>query len=209
MVTENELLFWWEITRATKKEKINLDVLKYGKVQWYGKILNDEVVVVDYDLSQTGKQTRYVIIGGSSRDKQEWLGNFKAYKTIDGIHNNYYDTGVEVLKVMENLRLNGPKLVFIGHSRGGAIAQVAAHLSDSKAITFGSPNPFKFKKLKSLNFEHILIRSTGDGVTRLPWRWLPGRFTRYSTTEIILGTHKGMEHTHYDILIKEYYEGEK
>jgi len=197
------LLKLWHFTRGVAKEYIDPTYYDECKIIYMSSHTLDEYVVVDYN------NERYVVIGGSSKDIREWEENFDAYPIENGEHKSYHRTGRQIAHKLRHLftkkELNGKKVHWIGHSRGGALCQVACdELGIGDVYTFGSPRPFTFKKTFSLKFNHLLIRSKGDGVTRLPWSWIFPGWKRYKTEEIVLPAVKGSDHKYYGKLIEKY-----
>ena len=192
------LKLWW-FTRGVAKEVIDMSFYKGCNVVYKSdKHSVDEFVVFDYN------GFRYVVIGGSSKDPEEWEENLEAYPVEDGTHKGYNRAGRKIYHKIKRL-LKNKRVIWLGHSRGGALVQKARLLHGKGMVyTFGSPRLFTRKKLKELSFEHLLIRSKGDGVTRLPWAWLPPFWKRYSTEEIVFPAEKGSDHKHYDKLINKY-----
>ena len=86
----------------------------------------------------------YTIIGGSSKDKFEWKSNFSAFPLVNKvIHKGFWRGAKAVLCDKEYVEVEN--MMFIGHSRGGAISSVLCYMKECKGVGFGSPKAFRKK----------------------------------------------------------------
>ena len=87
------------------------------------------------------EQAYVVGVGGSDKDIKEWEGNFNAYytpddrikgkpKTVRGHHYNYNLQATDLLNTIGYLNKDKP-VIYIGVSRGGAIAREAYMIHNS------------------------------------------------------------------------------
>jgi len=112
-----------------------------------------------------------IVIDGSD-DIDEWLSNFQFKSNRLGFHHEFYNSAVEIYRTLHIPP--STNVTIIGHSRGGAIAQVLAYLINRPnidVITFGSPkvaNRVGIKKLKEVSFSHTRVRINGDPVDNVP-----------------------------------------
>ena len=142
MITKSDLKFYWDLTQLVK-EKTHIDTVKKFlvsrkldlKINIF-KTSKDEVLQV-YD-----EKICYTIIGGSSADKKEWRSNFNVGKLAHGvIHEGFYNLATEVLH-SESL-VQCAKMIYIGHSRGGAAVSIISHLRGAYCVGFGTPKAFR------------------------------------------------------------------
>ena len=176
MLNKVEALDAWASCKTVDGNPTITETQTYAALHNYKvKILSigcDEVVVYYND------QELIVIIGGSSADKDEWLGNITAYKTVNGCHKNYYNAAKQISKEIDKLHLyRNRRLQYRGHSRGGAIAQLIRSEFHSKGtvVSFGAPKPFTKKKAKQQTFTHYCFIAQGDFVPLNPFSWFwPG-----------------------------------
>jgi len=210
---KESLLYYWDsvdaITQVVKKKtKTN----KFGENHAISfdqfKIGCDEVAVYNC------KEETIVAINGSDGDKEEWKGNFNGYPITNGCHHNFYKDGIRIL---ESVIRDCPKekpITVVGHSRGGALAQIFAlyaelvHGLEILCVTYGSPRVFTLLKTRSLDFYHVRVNTDGDPVCHIPPVWLPPFFKSYQTDNVrirpkkILGVR--MKHGCYGLMIEKY-----
>jgi len=213
MMDKESLLYYWDsvdaITQVVKKKTktnqfgkdnaISFDQLKIGC---------DEVAIYNCE------EETIVAINGSDGDKKEWRGNFQGYPITDGCHYNFRKDGIRIL---ETVIQDCPKLkplTVVGHSRGGALAQIfalyaeALHGRKVLCVTYGSPRVFTLLKTGSLSFYHVRVNTDGDPVCHIPPVWLLPFFKSYQTTNVriktkrILGVRK--KHGEYGEMIEKY-----
>ena len=125
-MNKKDLLYYWEsvnaITDVVKGiTKTNAFGEKYATSFDHSKIGCDEVAIYNCE------NETIVAINGSDKDKKEWKGNFNGYPIVEGCHHNFRKDGIQIL---ERVIKDCPKLkpiTVVGHSRGGALAQIFAH----------------------------------------------------------------------------------
>ena len=133
-----------------------------------------------------------VSFAGTS-DIQDWMTNaFCKLTTVHlsggyavRLHTGFYNAYLSVATKVQNLidqHMNDKtkKLVFTGHSLGGALAinaslECRAQDVDYKVITFGCPKPGGWCLHSLLNPFTVRIVARGDKVPRLPFMWTPWR----------------------------------
>jgi len=151
-----------------------------------------------------------VAINGSD-DDDEWKSNSNVWPVLDDTHNGYHNRGLLYLKTVEEtleryVKETGKPVVFVGHSRGGALVQVMCWKWDgeSECVTFGSPRVFTRKGKRRRKFKHTRVFSKYDPITRVPMTWLPPFFKHYQTNKIKINKRiKGkFSHTSYRELIE-------
>lgn len=155
------LLFCWQLTQLVKEntcsEVVDIFVKENFDKSYKFKIFKttkDEVLQV-YNNHEC-----LTIIGGSSGDKHEWRSNFNVGKLVWGrIHRGFYNGAIEVLHHDEFIKRN--EMMYIGHSRGGAISSVICDIRGVKGVGFGSPKAFKHN-VGDLNF--VNVRNSLDPV---------------------------------------------
>ena len=212
-MNKKELLYYWDSVNAitdvvkglTKKNQFG--ELHSTKYQEY-KIGCDEVAVY-----MTDKEV-ILAINGSDGDKKEWKGNFNGYPIIDGCHHNFRKDGIRILESVINDCPKYYPVVVVGHSRGGALAQIFAHYAEATkgrkviAVTFGSPRVFTWRKHSSLAFYHVRVNTDGDPVCHIPPVWLPPFFKSYQTYNVRINTKKILgvkkKHGEYGEMIEKY-----
>ena len=212
--TKEEMLYYWgsveAVTDSLKEPNSNKWGLNHAKHFTPLHVGPDEVVIYD-----TGHST-IIAINGSDKDPQEWKGNLKGYPITQGMHCNFRASGIAVLnRVLRTAPHLRQDLHIVGHSRGGAIAQVMAHYLkkwegiEASCITFGSPRVFTVWARPT--FKHHRVFTVGDIVTRIPAVWVPPFFKSYQTTKTkiktgrILGLKK--KHGEYGEMISKYVTG--
>ena len=98
------------------------------------------------------------------------------YEALSSLEQQVFDEINRVSATSLSTRNPQQKLVFTGHSLGGAMATVAAydyrHWKPTGTITFGAPRVFHkttAQRLKSdINFKLMRVAYAADGVTRVP-----------------------------------------
>jgi hypothetical protein len=212
MKKQKLLHYWGSVDAVTKVVKGETKDNEWGKKHTISftaqKIGCDEVVVYNCE-----KET-IVAINGSDGDKKEWRGNFQGYPITDGCHYNFRKDGIRILESVIRDCPKDKKLVVVGHSRGGALAQIFSHYAGRKhrrktfCVTFGSPRCFTWRKTSSLTFSHARVHTDGDPVCHIPPVWLPPFFKSYQTENVrirpkrILGIRK--KHGMYNEMIEKY-----
>jgi hypothetical protein len=117
----------------------------------------DEVALLE------GEDSIVISVSGSDKDKEEWRGNFNAYrgiidifkktpKTKKGFHYNFYLQARHLKRIVKSFLKANPRIktvIFDGHSRGGAIVRVCymlmnceIHLVDMMVTPFDPPKSF-------------------------------------------------------------------
>jgi hypothetical protein len=159
--------------------KIALDSYNgtYGeqyKLLWCGTIHHETISMLEY------RDVVYVAITGSN-DKWDWIRNFWAAKKSVGkgilIHRGFHNGFKRIKNQMKRTlqEANPSEVVFIGHSKGGAIAQIAAwffaQTYDVSCYSFGSPRVGNKKFRDHINYMvsinlRVVIQS--DIVTMVP-----------------------------------------
>lgn len=111
-------------------------------------------------------------IGGSSGDRNEWMGNFNAFNwgnifskrrnLIGGfMHVGFYNGAISILDSAHYI--DKPNKIVGGYSRGAAIASVICYLESCKGFGFGTPKAFLRKKV----IDFLNIRNTLDPVVHV------------------------------------------
>ncbi len=133
----------------------------------------------------------FVIIRGSDA-ANDWKDiNRKFRKTSQGIHEGFAEAAQEIEQKVVDLLWSMPSLpiVWVGHSMGGAVAQVLAYrLHDwartSQVITFGAPRVFSRRTSK--DYDRVLEGKTVHVVNKLDFvpevPWIFGSFRRTAYT---------------------------
>lgn len=98
-----------------------------------------------------------------------------------GFYQAYLSVGEKVQQLIE-LHSNGKakKLIFTGHSLGGALATIAAlkcRVLDRphKVITFGGPRVGSLALSSYMRRNVVRVVAGGDPVPHIPWPWVPWR----------------------------------
>ena len=146
-----------------------------------------------FTLVKANDKCRIYEVGGlcvvafdGSNDLGDWINNLKA-TTTDDIHNGFYDSFAMFADDIEGYLTqigDYESVIFTGHSRGGALATVAASffvlegvLKSASCITFGAPKvgdrDFR-DNYNRLPIDHTGYRNGWDIVT-----YLPPSFTGY------------------------------
>lgn len=86
---------------------------------------------------------------------------------------------VEALKHTKEwkVRLGGVRVTLVGHSLGGAIAQVAGSVTDSKFVTFNAPG--MWTNAVGVCALRKLLNTTGLGVNYIKWGDVVGNFGKH------------------------------
>ena len=198
---KDELMFYWELVEPIGEE-INATLLgkvckKYNLSAKQYNTDKDEIVIYE------SRDTMYAVIGGTSGDEDEWRSNFRAYKTVNGVHKGIFLSAQEILrKITNHTDATHKPLVWVGYSRGGGLAQECCRRSRGSCVAIGSMRPFTKKKVKTLKFQCHQIAGRGDGVTRVPWAWLPPFWATYYTSITKLDSVRGLDHIRYREMIE-------
>lgn len=149
----------------------------------YARIDNKETSTTCYVLKGNGET---VVVFKASKELRDWITNLKAIQTAMGwLHPGQAHIGFQeaFASVMHDLRVKlmepkyeGP-IKFVGHSLGGALAQLAGSYyadSDVSVTTFGSPRVFDkaAAKLFDESVESYRYEVAGDAISRMPPRSL-------------------------------------
>lgn len=132
-------------------------------------------------------QAVVVCFRGSDKEFMDWRSNFRVVcqDTIFGrMHRGFFrsaDKFTDDLKeLLKKPEFKDKEIIFTGHSRGGAEANVSALIfryhtgRKLKLVTFGAPRVFKSKAAKNAANNIVIDRivNNGDRVTALPYRIL-------------------------------------
>ena len=137
------------------------------------------------------KDATYIVCRETT-GKKDWKTNFqfwkKPYKRMNkiffvhsGFMKDYSAIKESILKWMDEKYNKENKLIIVGYSQGGAIAQLIYEelifkgYKVEECVTFASPKVFTFINRKELNRRMPNIRRIENGqdiVTRLPWNFL-------------------------------------
>jgi hypothetical protein len=120
----------------------------------------DEAVILETQDSLV------IAVSGSDKDKEEWRGNFNAYRGIvdalkktpkikRGFHYNFYLQARHLKRIVKSFLKSRPhikEVIFDGHSRGGAIVRTCymlmnceIQLFDMMVTPFDPPKSFTWK----------------------------------------------------------------
>jgi hypothetical protein len=148
---------YWTLTQLVK-ERIAIDPVKAFIAKHFGpdweynifKTVKDEVLQI------YNEDTCYTVIGGSSADKAEWRSNFNAFPLVNRlIHRGFWNGANEVYT--NSTFIKRGDMIYIGHSRGGAIASIMVYLFGGVGIGFGTPKAFTRKvKIRFVNVRNAL-----------------------------------------------------
>jgi len=155
---------YWYFTKLVKERIAITPVIAFIK-KHFGPDWNYNIFKAGKDevLQIFNSETCFTCIGGSSADKEEWRSNFNALPLHDGIHAGYWNGSNDVLG--NSGYIDRPDKIFLGHSRGGAIASVlVGRCSGSWGIGFGTPKAYR-KKNSKLDF--INVRNCIDPVVHV------------------------------------------
>ncbi len=120
----------------------------------------------------------FIIVFDGSNDLKDWVSNFRANKDGD-IHSGFYASFLKFeAELSEYLNNRFASVTFAGHSRGGALATIAARyfidrgaLNSCSCITFGSPKVGDREYRDGYNklpIDHTGYRNGWDLVTYTP-----------------------------------------
>ena len=142
---------------------------------------------VRYDLIPRGDEIAVVIPGTHPDELLDWLRDLDAWPDwfagIGPCHSGFASGGLALwarLKAKGDLPA-GKRIVYTGHSLGGALAQVlaACHAAEGRSpcrlVTFGAPRVafglnFRFGRLVRSALEAVEYRRAGDPVPDVPSR---------------------------------------
>ena len=142
---------------------------------------------VRYDLIPRGDEIAVVIPGTHPTDPLDWIRDLDAWPDwFDGIgpcHAGFASGGLALwarLKAKRDLPAN-KRIVYTGHSLGGALAQVLAalhakgRLTSCRLVTFGAPRVafaanFRFGRLVRSSLDAVEYTRAGDPVPDVPMR---------------------------------------
>lgn len=124
--------------------------------------------------------TLAIAIAGTN-DKKDVITDLKIWST-HGIHAGFWESYCMLQDLLKSLRRPGQKVIWTGHSMGGAIAQIAAANLGGSAVTFGSPRVFT--RWTSPPLDHIRVTASTDPVPGL----LPIFYHHLHTQHIQLST---------------------
>lgn len=122
-----------------------------------------------------GGRPAIVAVRGSELSLKDWVRNLD-YRMVDpGVHRGFVTAATALLPEIKKA-VGYRKVVFTGHSQGGAVASVLAALMASqveKLVTFGSPRVFSrsLAHRAALQFHHIRVVDSNDIVPRVPPFW--------------------------------------
>lgn len=166
MQNKRGLLFYWEMTQLVKEHTSPLAVINFIEAN-FKKHMNYNIFKTSKDevLQIYDDKICFTVIGGSSADKKEWRSNFnvigglknlfkkKNDRLVDGrIHRGFYNLAMEVLDHEKMIFRN--KMIFCGHSRGGAGVSVICSIRGFEGYGFGTPKAFK-KIIGKTNFTNV------------------------------------------------------
>lgn len=97
-------------------------------------------------------------------DLQIWKTDWYGHR----VHDGFAEQAQQVKEFMDQLDYD----VLIGHSLGGAIAQLYAWRDKKPAVTFGSPRVGDRKFAKAVTPYVVRVHSRGDKIAYLPPWWL-------------------------------------
>jgi len=205
------LLYYWyavkAVTDSLAHPNKNEWATKHNVKHVFYHIGFDEVVIY-YCRNEI-----IIAINGSDGDLNEWESNFDAYPIEDNTHKSFREHGIQIYNTINELIslyiMSTTPITIVGHSRGGALAQVLAEKLEYKCrvITYGSPRLYTiYKKKKDLNYTHIMVYSIYDPVHRIPFVFMIPWFKHFYTKKIKIKKriHHEFSHTHYGELIEKF-----
>ena len=145
---------YWEITTLVRERIAITPVIAFIE-KHFGSDWNYNVFKAGKDevLQIYDSETCFTCIGGSSADKEEWRSNFNALPLHNGIHRGYWNGSNDVLGNASYIER--PEMIFLGHSRGGAIASVlVGRCINSRGVGFGTPKAYR-KRNERLDFVNV------------------------------------------------------
>ncbi len=145
---------FWELTQLVKERilmaPVQEFVLKHFGLDWDINIFKTDK---DEVLQIYNHDTAYTCIGGSSGDGAEWKSNFSAFPLIEGKHKGFTRGAYAVIR--DKNYIARAEKIFVGHSRGGAIATVLCDkYKTAFGVGFGVPKVF-IKKQKRIDFVNV------------------------------------------------------
>lgn len=143
--------------------QLMLQAHKYGVMHRVGH--------VEYKIVEKNNQLIAVIPG--TNDMKDMLDNIRFYRTKTLINNIEYKIHEGFLNQTNTIfdRIKNCDM-FVGHSLGGAIAQICALKTGRPAITFGCPRVGNKRFARHIYRLHTRVKSRGDSITHIPPWWL-------------------------------------
>lgn len=155
------------------------------------KVLEDvQEFKVEHTEFQIGKYKDYIIVAfQGSHGYADWFDNlnFKKLHLNNGIkiHEGFFDQYITILSTLyvELQKFDLKKIIFTGHSLGGALATLASIFYKNDfyyerlevfCVTFGSPRVGNRKFAKNFNdYVDVSLRYVNgeDSVTKVPMTW--------------------------------------
>lgn len=184
----------WQLYKAgadiyehgAKKGTKRLKLINYRK-----DVFNFEVIEIDNDclvVSENSGVISFAFIG--SDDLRDWIDNLKFKKEDDGdLHRGFESSAAKFESIITTklkewrdkygYEAGEGKVYFIGHSRGGALALIAADafctkykMTDVNCVTYGQPRVgdhlFDLKLEGHNNLEYLRVVFSRDPVCELP-----------------------------------------
>lgn len=135
------------------------------------KVYYESVKINDLAYSITTIDGITIVAIRGSVNKANWLTNIrvmpwksdKGFFSTKGFTKSYRELAPFILKELPK----NSKVVFTGHSLGGAIATLFAERLGCEVITFGSPRIY-FRSFYKSNINHIRVVQDNDPVPRVP-----------------------------------------
>ena len=142
---------------------------------------------------------KVIVAFRGSDDKEDWKSNLKERVNGYGYHTGYWDASHNFIKQIKQFIDDQPdttKVIFCGHSRGGALAIINNYLIDpyysSKAVVFGCPKVctkdsvlYKEDLSGCLNITSVV--NSMDIVPRTPFEFPYSKDYVRVGTEIVIG----------------------
>lgn len=145
---------------------------------------NDEAMIVFCPELKA----KVVVFKGSDAEYKDWRSNFRIFKKETEFgpkaHYGFYESASKFFPmIFESIMVKNEKVIFTGHSRGGAMAQLAflrmkcfhGFKGEMEVVTFGSPRVFsvgKSEEMEILSFHHTRFQNNGDRICNYPPAWL-------------------------------------
>ena len=120
-------------------------------------------------MYQRRYDTLYIAFAGTD-SFEDWIDNvYLIPKDIwhKGFHNAYQTLAIAVENVISSFSDKVTRIVFTGHSKGGAVANIFAHKYKTLAITFNAPKSV-FRFVTKPRIEGIRIFVENDIVSDVP-----------------------------------------